>query len=220
MQNLDIEGNSFSGYLTTPGSGEGMGVILYHAWWGLNPFIMQTCDELARQGFVALAPDLYNGALAKTIDEAKQLRQSLDRKAANKIGAIATDYLCSRQGTDRPHIGAIGFSLGCSFAIESSRSKSGIVKAVVLFYGTGGGKFDKSKAAFLGHFAENDQWGADQKKVKALERRILAAEQEVTFYTYPNTVHWFAEADRPEYNAEASLLAWDRTIKFLREQLG
>jgi hypothetical protein len=58
---------------------------------------------------------------------------------------------------------------------------------VVLFYGNGGGKFDKTAAAFMGHLAENDDWGAHPRKVNALADRIRAAKQEVKFYTSPNT---------------------------------
>jgi carboxymethylenebutenolidase len=90
---------------------------------------------------------------------------------------------------------------------------------VVLFYGTGGGKFDKTGAAFMGHFTENDDWGVHPKKINALADRIRAANQEAKFYTYPNTEHWFVETDRPEYDQTASELAWQRTIEFLQDQL-
>jgi dienelactone hydrolase len=47
-----------SGYVTVPDSGEGPGVLVLHAWWGLTPFFRRVCDRLAEAGFVALAPDL------------------------------------------------------------------------------------------------------------------------------------------------------------------
>jgi carboxymethylenebutenolidase len=52
MQTFDVNGSSFSGYLSLPGSGKGIGVLLLHAWWGLNQFAIQTCDKLAQAGFV------------------------------------------------------------------------------------------------------------------------------------------------------------------------
>ena len=64
-------------YQATPEAGTGNGVLVLPAWWGLNPFFKGMCDRLAQEGFVALAPDLYHGATAATIEEAKKLRSKL-----------------------------------------------------------------------------------------------------------------------------------------------
>lgn len=220
MQTFDTDGSSFKGHLSLPGSGRGTGVLLLHAWWGLNQCIIQMCDELAQAGFVSLAPDYYGGDIPRTIDEAKACRDKLERKTTNKLVTLAVDYLSSQPFLTSSHIGVIGFSLGGSFAVEAARSRAQVVKAVVLFYGTGGGKLDKTLASFMGHFAENDQWGAHPEKVKALDDRIRSSGREARFYTYRDTEHWFAETNRPEYQPEAAGLAWERTIEFLREQLG
>jgi carboxymethylenebutenolidase len=219
MQTFDIDGNSFDGYLSLPASGKGAGLLLLHAWWGLNPYIIQTCERLAQSGFAALAIDYFGGEIAQTIDKAISCRQNIDRKSTQKLVARSINYLLSLPSTTSPNIGVIGFSLGCGFALEAARSRSRVVKAVVLFYGSGGGKFDKTQASFLGHFAERDDWGADAKKVKALASRIRSTGQEAIFYTYPGTEHWFVETDRPEYKKDAAELAWGRTIEFLQEKL-
>jgi carboxymethylenebutenolidase len=54
-------------YVALPDGGTGPGVIVLHAWWGLNDFFQRLCDRLAQEGFVAAAPDLYNGAVASTL---------------------------------------------------------------------------------------------------------------------------------------------------------
>jgi carboxymethylenebutenolidase len=69
---IQINSQPVNAYLALPGGGKGPGVLLLHAWWGLKPFFKQVCDQLAEQGFVVLAPDLYHGPIAKTIDEAKR----------------------------------------------------------------------------------------------------------------------------------------------------
>ena len=220
METFHINDSNFLGYLALPRAGKGPGLLLFHAWWGLNEFIVQTCGRLAAEGFVILAPDYYAGETAAAIDEAKKLRQQMDRNATKKLIDLAIDYLVSHPATKKPHIGTIGFSLGASFAIEAARRKNKSVNAVVVFYGSGGGNFDKTDASFMGHFAENDQWGAHAKKIAALKDRIQGANQGVNFYTYPETEHWFFETDRPEYHQEASELAWERTITFLKNILG
>ena len=87
-----------AGYLATPESGSGPGVIVVQEWWGLDSGIIDICDDLARNGFVALAPDLYHGELAghTEMDKAGELMTSLpmDRAAQDMSGAV--DYLVSR----------------------------------------------------------------------------------------------------------------------------
>jgi carboxymethylenebutenolidase len=89
----------------------------------------------------------------------------------------------------------------------------------MVYYGSGGGKFDRTTAAYQGHFAESDSWGGEPERAAALERRLREAQRPVTFYQYPQTKHWFFEADRPEYAPHAAQLAWQRTVDFIWEQL-
>ncbi len=58
-------GDTVAGYLATPASGRGPGVIVIQEWWGLVDHIRDVCDRLAREGFVALAPDLFRGEATK-----------------------------------------------------------------------------------------------------------------------------------------------------------
>lgn len=207
-------------YLSLPSVGRGPGVLLLHAWWGLTDEFKGLADRMAREGFLVLAPDYYQGATATTIEEAKKLRSTMNRKGINMMIKQATDHLVTLPELVGSHVAAVGFSLGCSFAIEIARARPQVVDAVVLFYGTGGGKFDKVNARFLGHFAEHDQWGADAKKVRSLEERLRQARVDFEFYTYPGTGHWFFEQDREEaFNAEAAEQAWKRTVEFLSRRL-
>jgi carboxymethylenebutenolidase len=207
-------------YLSLPASGQGPGVLLLPAWWGLNAFFKQLCERLAGEGFVTLAPDLYHGATAQTIEEAVQLRDGLERNQANKEVLAAADYLLTHSAVNQPRLGVIGFSLGTRYALEVARSRPQAIKAVVLFYGKGGGKVDKTQAAYLGHFAERDEWGADRKKVEKLAADLRTAQRETLFHTYPGTEHWFFEADQPDvYRPEAAQLAWERTVEFLHKHL-
>lgn len=207
--------------LALPEAGAGPGVLVLHAWWGLTPFFKTVCGRLAREGFVALAPDLYHGVTASTDDEAKRLRFELDCDTVRRKVAAAVHSLCKHPAVRGPSLGVVGFSLGAYLALRLARSNPDDVRAVVVFYANEGGRFDGAQAAFLGHFAANDGCWLGARAVASLETRLRAAGCEVTFHTYEGTRHSFFEADRSEaYAAEAAGLAWERTVEFLRSKLG
>jgi carboxymethylenebutenolidase len=87
---------------------------------------------------------------------------------------------------------------------------------VVLFYGVGPADFNRSKARYLGHFAANDPYEPPE-NVAWLEDALKTAGRPLTFYTYPDTGHWFFEPDREDaYDQPAAQLAWERTLAFLK----
>jgi carboxymethylenebutenolidase len=92
------------------------------------------------------------------------------------------------------------------------------ISATVLFYAARGGDYAKTKSAFLGHFAQTDEYVSDSGR-KKMEKTLKTLGREVAFHVYPDTRHWFFESDRPEFNHQAAKLAWERTVEFLREHL-
>jgi carboxymethylenebutenolidase len=205
------------GYLAVPPTGKGPGVLVLHAWWGLNDTIKAFCTRLAESGFVAFAPDLYHGKVTDTIAGAESLSNTLDSNQAMADIADATRFLDERAGQDGRGLAVIGFSLGANFALDLAAADPEHVRSVVLFYGTGDGDYSSSRAAYLGHFAENDEF-EPQLYVDGLEESLRRAGRPVTFYRYPGAGHWFFEPDRLDaYNQAAASLAWDRTLAFLRD---
>jgi carboxymethylenebutenolidase len=211
---LLVNNNTVNAYLAMPPDG-GPGVLVLHAWWGLKPFFKQVCDQLAAQGFTALAPDLYQGRIAATIDEAKALMGQRDSELMGDIVKAAKDHLVSlREG--KP-IGVLGFSMGGSWSLVVAANEPDI-SAAVIFYSVGDADFNNVKAKILGHYAEADEW-EELDDVRTMEADMKAAGLEVTFHIYPKVGHWFVENDRPEYDSTAALLAWSRTFEFLRKNL-
>ena len=210
--------NQPDGYLARPASKTGPAVLVLHAWWGLNDTIKAFCTQLAAEGFLAFAPDLYHGAVVDTIAEAETLSGTLfanaDQAFADLAGATA--FLRDLAGPQEQGLAVLGFSLGASFALDLSVSAADYVHSVVLFYGTGAADYDHAHASYLGHFAASDDY-EPLEGVNELEGALRAAGRAVTFYHYPDTGHWFMEPDRPQaYNPAAAGLAWDRTLAFLR----
>jgi carboxymethylenebutenolidase len=206
-----------NGFLAVPPSSKGQGVLVLHAWWGLNDTIKDFCTRLAGEGFTAFAPDLYHGKLATTIPEAETLRDALDwTKSIPEISAAA-EYLQERSGEPEKGLAVIGFSLGAFFALNLSTTDPERINKVVVFYGTGPADFTKSRASYQGHFAENDPFEPES-EVTGLEESLRAAGRPVAFFKYQGTGHWFFEPDRADaYNTEAAKLAWERTLTFLKE---
>ena len=207
-------------YLAKPKSGKGKGVLVLHAWWGLNPFVRKFCDRLAKEGFVALAPDLYHGATASTIAEAKKLRGTLKREIVAQEIAQAAEHLRAICGAKNRAIGVVGFSLGGYWALWFAEQKASAVAVTVVFYASRNGDYRHSPSAFQFHLAERDDYVAAS-GVKKLERQLSAASKDAEFYIYPGTAHWFFESDRADaYNAQAAKLAWSRTVEFLKKHVG
>jgi carboxymethylenebutenolidase len=211
---LKVNDKVVNAYLASPANG-GPGVLVLHAWWGLKPFFKQVCDQLAKQGFTAFVPDLYQGRIAKTIDEAEALLKQRDSELMSDIVKAAKDHLTALRA-DQP-IAVMGFSMGAAWALGVAENESD-VSAAVLFYGAGEADFSKVKAKVLGHYAEVDEW-EPLEYVRAMEAGMKAASVDMTLHTYPKAGHWFIEEDRPEYDSASALLAWSRTYEFLRKNL-
>jgi carboxymethylenebutenolidase len=212
---LNVNGKMVNAYLASP-SKDSPGVLVLHAWWGLKPFFKQVCDQLAEQGFTALAPDLRNGEIAETIEAAKELMQKSDDQFIGDTVMVAKDYLLSHTGGEK--IGVIGFSMGAAWALIAASYDPDKIAATVLFYGIGEADFGKMKSKVLGHFSDNDEW-EPMEGVRWLEQSLKDAGVDATLHIYPGVAHWFVESDRPEYDPAAASLAWERTFEFLRSSL-
>lgn len=208
-----------AGYWATPKKGSGPGVLVLHAWWGLNDFFKGVCDRLATGGFVTFAPDLYHGATASTIEEAKAVMSMLKQEEARNDIVKGVRALQGDPKVPGKRIGVIGFSMGAYWALWLAEEHPEDVAAAVLFYGTGEAKYEKAQAAFLGHFAEKDPYESPE-YVLEVQKALRRGGREVTFHTYPGTTHWFFEENRPDaYDAAASRIAWERTVGFLTTHL-
>jgi carboxymethylenebutenolidase len=208
-------------YLSSTQGEKQPGILLCHAWWGLTDFFTGLTDRIAGEGFTVLAPDLYGGRTASTIKDAEALINTLNPHDAIKREQAALDYLLSLPQVAGNKVGAIGFSMGASYATWLAGLRPEIA-AVVLFYGGGEQSptyANETSAAHMGHFAPNDEWESDD-AIHALEAGLKTAGRTADFHFYPGTTHWFFESNRPDaYNAEAAQLAWERTIGFLNATL-
>jgi carboxymethylenebutenolidase len=206
--------------MATPEGGNGPALLLIHAWWGLNPFITGLADRLAEAGFLVLAPDLYRGQVAMTIEEAEQMRAEMSKGPVMKSDLLtgALDYL-KRSAPKGSKMGVVGFSMGASWAMWLAANRADDVSAAVLFYGTRQIDAASGTAAFQGHFASTDRY-VKPAAVRNMEQALRDAGRDIEFFVYPDTGHWFFEDDRSDaYNKDAAEQAWERMIVFLHDRL-
>ena len=211
------------GYLALPESGTGPGVIVIQEWWGLTDHIADVTDRLAKEGFVALAPDLFGGKTAHDADEAGQLMMSLPvDQAARDLGG-AVDFLLQHDAVTSAKVGAVGFCMGGGFVLLLAAQQGDKVGAAVPFYGVGPGvpeQFTGLTASVLGHYGERDDfYPADQARQQEEQiRRESGAD--VTFHYY-DAAHAFHNDENTlgTYSRDDAELAWSRTVEFLRATL-
>src|SRR3954471_9818325 len=228
MVDFKSNGDTARGYLAVPASGSGPGVIVVQEWWGLNPQMKGVADQLAADGFVALAPDLYRGELAQhdEMDKAGKLMSSLpmDRAARDMTGAV--DFLANHKAVSGDGLGAIGFCMGGGLVLVLGTLRPDKIKAVVPFYGVvgfdddGAPDWSKLAAPVQGHYAEEDGFFPADKAL-ALANGLRELGKDVELFVYPGTGHAFANETNAigTFDAEAAQLAWERTVLFLREKL-
>lgn len=194
------------------------GVVVLHAWWGLNDDVIAYADRLVDAGFAVLAPDMFRGQVATTPEDAERLSQEGDAGIAGEVAWAAIDRLGAELGPDAP-IAVLGWSFGAAYAIwaPSVRERA---KATVAYYGTYVDAFiAEANAPLLGHFAEVDPFTSED-DILELEEAYRKADRDISTYRYLGTGHWFAEPSRREYRADAADLAFERTVAWLRKILG
>jgi carboxymethylenebutenolidase len=213
-------GETLEGYLARSQDGRTRpGVIVIQEWWGLNDHIRDVTRRFAREGFVALAPDLYHGVVVSEPDEARKQVMELDM--ANAVGEIrqAIDFLQSRDDVAGPRVGLVGFCMGGRLVLQTARIEPDL-GAAASFYGTplNAQEAAEVKAPILGLYGTLDA-SNPLDKVRAMEKALNAAGIENQIQIYEGAPHAFFNDTRDSYRPEAAADAWQRTLAWFRSHL-
>jgi carboxymethylenebutenolidase len=219
-------GHTARGYLATPASGTGPGVIVLQEWWGLAPQLMRVADRLAAEGYAALAPDLYHGELAQhdEMDKAAHLMTTLDQQRAAKDMLGAIDALLAHDACSSAKVGVVGFCMGGMLTLRLCALAGNKVAAAAPYYGAplGDDTIDWSALAakVRGHFASNDDFFPPDACL-ALAEHLRGLGHDVELTVYPDTGHPFANEDDPfgTYNEAAAQQAWTETLALFAAEL-
>jgi carboxymethylenebutenolidase len=218
---------AFGAYIARPKTLPAPAVIVLHEVFGVNADIRKHCDDLAAQGFVAVAPDLFwrqepGVDLSVTSEPAWQhglrLNQAYDRDAGAKdvkdtANAVAKLPECTGR------VAVMGYCLGGLMTFLTAARYG--VDAGVAYHGGDTEKYlgevASLNAPLLMHLAEEDEFisKAAQAEIKA----VLAKKPNATVYSYSGQRHAFSRNNGAHYNAAAATLANGRTSKFLHQQL-
>jgi len=225
---ISTEGGEFSAYVATPSGLPAPVVVVLHEIFGVNEDIRQTCRELAGQGFIAVAPDLFwrqeRGVdLNSWSDEEWKKGLALYTAYDRDVGVrdiVATLSAARRLEGANGKVAVIGFCLGGLMTFLTAARHQ--VDAAVAYHGGDTERYlDEApaiNAPLLMHLAEEDEFIS--KEAQAQIKAALASVANATVYSYPGQNHAFARHTGHHYNAEAAALANGRTASFLAEHLG
>jgi len=210
------------GYLVRPNplAGSTGAVLVVHENRGLNPYIKDVARRLAKQGYLAFAPDALHtlGGYPGNDDEGKAMQRSLDRSKIEQDFIAAAKFLRAHESCNG-RLGVVGFCFGGYISNMLAATLPDLVDAAVPFYGTPAKDdiVENVKGPLLLQFAENDpRVNASWPGYEALLKRKGIDYQA---YVYPGVNHGFHNDSTGRYNEEAAELAWSRTLEFFGKHL-
>jgi len=210
-------GRKVAAALALPKSTPASAVMLVHEWWGLNDQIKSVAAELAKEGYVALAVDLYGGKVADTPDGARGLMNQVDGAAATDTVASWIDWL-RQHPKGNGKIATIGWCFGGGWSLNASIAAP--VEATVVYYGRvnrAAADLKSLKGPVLGHFASRDKW-INQEMVDGFEAAMKQAGRPAESHWY-EADHAFANPTSARYDQADAQLAWRRTLDFFKAHL-
>lgn len=208
------------GYLVVPRNLQGKAsmILVVHENRGLNPYIEDVARRLAKQGYLAFAPDaLYSlGGYPGNDDQGREMQKSLEPTKIEQDFIAAAKFLKTHE-LSNGKLGVVGFCFG-GYISNLLATMPELINAAVPFYGTPAKtNLDKVKGPLLLHFAETDErvnsaWPEYEKVLKANNANYQA-------HTYPATQHGFHNDSTARYSQAAAELAWSRTLEFFKQHL-
>ena len=238
MVQIQAESGRMSGWLSRPqAEGKYPAVVVVMEAFGLNEHIKDVTERIAREGYVALAPDMYyreknNVVSYENLPDAIRLMTSLhDDKIVKDMGA-AISYLQQQPAARADRIGVTGFCMGGRITFLTA-CLNPAVKAAAPFYGGGIGSgmqpsdktpkapleyADKLSAPMLLFFGEVDPF-ISLDEVNRIKARLAELKKNAETIVYPGAPHGFFCNNRDSYRADAAKDAWERLLKFFGQHL-
>ena len=222
---ITIAGEDVPGYIAIPESGSGPAVIVIQEWWGLVPHIVDVCDRLAAEGFVALAVDHYRGAETTEPDEAQKLMIGLNIGQVAEDLAAAAAALVVRDDVEGDAVRVVGFCMGGGLALLAPTVSDAICCTAAFYPAMPWPQYAPDWSRYAGksavvHKALSDEPG-NGPAIAEYAEAIRRAGGVVEVFDYPDSVHAFFNDARPEvFQPDNAALAWQRTLDAFRACTG
>jgi carboxymethylenebutenolidase len=195
-------------------------VIVIHEIWGVVDHIKEVARRLAREGYVALAVDLFEGKTLSKLEEGRKFREQFSEEKILADLNRAFDYLRNLQYVNPKSIGSIGFCMGGGLSLLlACRNKQ--LAAAVVFYGRNPSPIDQVKniqCPILGNYAGADM-AITESDINLLKQTLAKYKKTFDIKTYPGAPHAFFNDTRESYRPEAAKDAWTRTLQFYNKYL-
>jgi carboxymethylenebutenolidase len=213
-----------AGFLAAPGiDGNYPGIVMIHEWWGLNENIKEMARQMAAEGYVVLAADLYNGQVAAESSQAQslagQVRNNPDTAVQNLRAAVS--YLRNHESVDAGSVGSLGWCFGGGWSLQLALDAEQQLQATGIYYGslvTDPERLSSIDSSVLGIFGSADT-SIPVDQVKAFEAALNQNGIENEIYMYEGVGHAFANPSGANYAPEETMDAWEKTLAFFDRHL-
>ena len=200
------------GYMARPmAEGKYPGIVVIQEWWGLDEHIRDVTRRFARQGYMAIAPDLFHGDVVNEPSDAQKLAMGLDRARAVRDTRAAISYVMDSEHSNGS-VAVIGYCLGGGVSLMTATEDG--VNATVVYYGGLPNPVDLLDSINSPVLAV---YGSDEaERANELENELTARGKSVQKHIYEGATHGFFNDSGAGHHAEASADAWDKTLAFLK----
>lgn len=229
------EGKTFNAYVATPKDAKEKrpAILVVHEWWGQNEYARMRTDMLAKEGYVAMALDMYgDGVTTDNPTDAGKLSGAVygDLKSAKKRFTAALELLKSQPNVDASKVAAIGYCFGGGIVLHMAREGVDL-DGVISYHGslkpaTAKAKRGKVKAQVLAFNGEADPM-VPKKEVAGFHKEMKAAKVKYQSIDYPGALHAFTNPMATEvgkkwnlpvaYDEAADKDSWQKSLAFFKE---
>jgi carboxymethylenebutenolidase len=214
MTKLQVGKQTSQAYVARPRGKPQGALLVLHEYWGLNDWVKHQADELAREGYLALAVDLYKGKVATEPSQAQELKKGRDEKWADQLEEAGLKWL--KENGQAGKVATIGWCSGGADSLNASLNSPQDVDATIIYYGPpilDVAKLKTLRGPVLGIWGNKDR-GIPPEKVAAFDKALTEAGVKHEFHSF-DADHAFANPSGGRFNGEAANDAWGKTLKFL-----
>jgi len=221
LRPLQLEARQIHHYRATPeGEGPWPGVVLAHDSMGLDANTKNLADRLAAEGFLVIAPDLYDGKVALDADKGREMSVIMDEKESVAILEAVAGHLKQLPEVGDHRVAFVGFDMGGRLALLGGMASQD-VSAVVAAYGRPVMEVDELRrigCPILALYGDRDAT-IRKEDVEAFRQALEAAGRSADVRVYEGAGHNFAKAEDPNHDPTAAKDAWSLIVAFLRDHL-